>query len=121
MRAAGDLAFFQLPMLAIDGLQIVQSQSINRYLARKCNLYGANAAEAVQCDMIADGIVDFQPGWLYFPFQAESKFEEKTDPDDKFFKEKSNPAIAKYAPRLEAIVAKNAGVFSVGSQLTYAG
>lgn len=37
------LPFGQLPLLQIDGLEIVQSQSIVRYLARRANLTGQNS------------------------------------------------------------------------------
>jgi glutathione S-transferase len=112
MRASGKLAFGQLPLLEVDGVRVVQSQTINRYLARRGGLYGSNDSEAMQCDMIADGVADFMGGWLGFPFSADK---------DAFVEEKSKPTVAKYAPKLEAIVSANKGsVYSVGSQLTYA-
>lgn len=46
LRAKGDLLFQQVPLLEIDGLKLVQSSSILRYLARKHNMYGKNDTEA---------------------------------------------------------------------------
>lgn len=112
LRAAGDLSFNQLPLLEIDGLKIVQSQTINRYLARRGGLYGTNDIEAMQCDTIADGVGDFMVGWLGYPFSSDKK---------QFLKENSQGGINKYAPRLESLVASNKdSQYSVGKQLTYA-
>lgn len=55
----GVLAFDQLPLLQIDGLNIVQKMAAVRHLARKHNMYGANNAESTQCDIIAECILDF--------------------------------------------------------------
>ena len=58
LRANNDLIFQQLPLMEIDGLKLVQSGAIVRYIARKHNLYGKSAADHVHCDMLADGIKD---------------------------------------------------------------
>lgn len=52
------LPFGQLPLLQIDGLELVQSQAIVRYLARRAGLQGLNADEVVKCDMIAEAVRD---------------------------------------------------------------
>lgn len=102
------LAFNQLPMLEIDDAKVVQSQTINRYLARRGGLYGRNDIEAMKCDMIADGIADFMGGWLGYSFQADA---------ERFITEVSQERVSKYAPRLEALIG---GKYSVGTQLTHA-
>lgn len=56
--AERQLPFGQLPLLQIDGLEIVQSQAIVRYLARRAKLQGTTAEEEVKCDMIAEAIRD---------------------------------------------------------------
>ena len=48
LRENGYLAFNQVPLLRIDGLNLVQSQAIVRYLARKHHLYGENDKEAAE-------------------------------------------------------------------------
>ena len=58
MMDDGVLAFDQLPLLQIDGLNIVQKMAAVRYLARKHNMYGANNAESTQCDIIAECTLD---------------------------------------------------------------
>jgi glutathione S-transferase len=54
--AERQLPFGQLPLLQIDGLELVQSQSIVRYLARRGHLVGQNLSEETKCDMIAECI-----------------------------------------------------------------
>jgi glutathione S-transferase len=58
MTAKGQLPFGQLPLLQIDGLDIVQSQAIVRYLARKHNLIGKSDEEMLRCDIIAETVRD---------------------------------------------------------------
>jgi glutathione S-transferase len=50
------LPFGQLPLLQIDGLELVQSQVIVRYLAKRGNMAGLNSADEIKCDMIAETI-----------------------------------------------------------------
>ena len=45
LRDNGFLEFNQVPLLRIDGMNIVQTQAIVRYLARKHGLYGKTAKE----------------------------------------------------------------------------
>lgn len=52
------LPFGQLPLLQIDGLELVQSQAIVRYLARRSGLQGLTSDEVVKCDMIAEAVRD---------------------------------------------------------------
>lgn len=47
-----------LPFLEVDGVVIVQSNAINRYLARKFGLAGRSTLEEAQADMVVDTILD---------------------------------------------------------------
>lgn len=58
LKDSGQLPFGQLPLLQIDGLELVQSQAIIRYLARRANLTGNDAQEELMCDMLAETILD---------------------------------------------------------------
>jgi glutathione S-transferase len=115
MRAADKLIFNQLPLLEMDGLEITQSQAMVRHLARKGGLYGSSDVEATQCDMIADTINDFQMGCMAFAF---------VDDKQAHINGRAAELVAKYAPRLERMVAKNVAssgtAHSVGKFLTYA-
>jgi glutathione S-transferase len=46
------LPFGQLPLLQIDGLEIVQSQAIVRYIAKRENIDGKTSADEAKCDMV---------------------------------------------------------------------
>ena len=54
------LLFDQVPLLRIDGLNLVQSKACVRYLAEKHNLRGATPAEVATTDMLAEGIADWK-------------------------------------------------------------
>jgi len=43
-----ELLFQQVPLLRIDGMNLVQSGAIARYLARKAHLYGDTDIEAAK-------------------------------------------------------------------------
>jgi glutathione S-transferase len=64
----GLLLFGQVPLLQVDGLNLVQSQAIVRYLARKHGLLGGDARESALADQVAEGAADFRGGLLSFPF-----------------------------------------------------
>ena len=71
LRAKGDLMFQQLPLLEIDGLKIVQSHAIVRYIARKHGLCGRTDRDAVVCDMVYGGLSDFVGKILGSVFQED--------------------------------------------------
>lgn len=75
--AARQLPFGQLPLLQIDGLEIVQSQAIVRYLARRANVAGTTTADEVKCEMITDTVNDLLPFVTSLPFKRSKKDELK--------------------------------------------
>ena len=54
----GKLPFGQVPLLEIDGLALVQSHSILRYLGRKFGWYSGQPSELFKIDLVADGTED---------------------------------------------------------------
>lgn len=74
----GTLPFGQLPLFRDGDLNIVQSNAILRYIARKHNLYGANETERVQVDMYLDGVMDFRQRYtrlIYIDKLADEAFD----------------------------------------------
>lgn len=67
--ADGKLMFGQVPMLEIDGLHLVQSHSIMRYVAAKHGWYDwYSARQLAAIDMIAEGTEDVRlVGRIFFP------------------------------------------------------
>ena len=100
LRENGDLLFMQLPLLEIDGLKLIQSGAILRYLARKHGLYGRNAQEATTCDMLEGGMRDFIEKFMGRPFQQDK---------DKFVAEKVEPYVDRYLKPLNAMMQRNNG------------
>ena len=110
MRDGGELLFGQLPLLEIDGLRLVQSQAMVRYVARRGGLVGVNPAEEALIDMVAEAVRDSRGGVTGYPFS-----------DDK----RSHTAqcrtrlLGKQLPYLEAVIQKGGGT-TVPSGLSYA-
>jgi len=61
--------FHQVPVLAVDGVQIAQSSAISRFLARRLGFFGSNDVETAVIDAIWEEIIDIRKGF----FQAKEK------------------------------------------------
>lgn len=113
--ADAQLPFGQLPLLQIDGVELVQSQAIIRYLAKRANLMGATAKEEVICDMIAETIRDLISLCAGAPFARRRSVAE----GEKHIKLMKEKWLAR-AQRLEIGLRANGGVYLVGKSVTYA-
>eukprot|EP01100_Stratorugosa_tubuloviscum_P002340 TRINITY_DN1546_c0_g4_i1.p1 TRINITY_DN1546_c0_g4~~TRINITY_DN1546_c0_g4_i1.p1 ORF type:complete len:215 (+),score=95.43 TRINITY_DN1546_c0_g4_i1:84-728(+) len=58
LKESGVLAFGQVPLLEIDGLNLVQSQAATAYVATKYGLGGRNAQETALIHMLSLGVED---------------------------------------------------------------
>ncbi|XP_077869351.1 glutathione S-transferase 3-like [Saccoglossus kowalevskii] len=54
LRKAGDLLFMQVPLLEIDGMKLVQTNAIIRYIARKYDMYGKTLEEKTSMRCLAE-------------------------------------------------------------------
>ncbi|XP_048768782.1 glutathione S-transferase P 1-like [Ostrea edulis] len=63
------MAFGQCPFLKDGDVELVQSNTILRYLARKLDLYGADNKEASRADMINDGTEDLRVAYTKMIYQ----------------------------------------------------
>lgn len=63
------MAFGQCPWLKDGDVELVQSNTMLRYLARKLDLYGANNVEASRADMINDGVEDLRVAYTRMIYQ----------------------------------------------------
>jgi len=117
VRDSGALLFNQLPMLCIDGLQLVQSRAIVRYLANKYDLAGNSPAEVAMCDITAESLQDWM-GAMGRAFEFCGGYS-----PDASRQEAINKANAKYLPLLERLAAKSETGFLMGGHglkgLTY--
>ncbi|XP_052469785.1 glutathione S-transferase 3 [Carassius gibelio] len=65
----GALMFQQVPLVEIDGMQLVQSKAILNYIAGKYNLYGQDLKERAMIDMYSEGIGDLMDLIIMYPFK----------------------------------------------------
>ncbi len=110
LRASDKLPFDQLPLLEIDGLRISQTTALLRYLARRDDLYGDDAMDALWCDMIAGVAADLaEPAIL-------AAFSPSHDDAVKALRQR----VDKFCPRLEHRLTQNGGTYIAGKRLTFA-
>uniref|UniRef100_A0A673GI85 glutathione transferase n=1 Tax=Sinocyclocheilus rhinocerous TaxID=307959 RepID=A0A673GI85_9TELE len=64
----GALMFQQVPLVDIDGMQLVQSKAILNYIAGKYSLYGKDLKERAMIDMYSEGIGDLMDLFIMYPF-----------------------------------------------------
>jgi len=106
--------FGGLPLLEYNGLELSQSMTIGRFLAREMNLAGKTRTEEAQVDMVVDCIIDLIGARVKAVFEKDEKV--KAELMEKLKKETVPGAMA----NLEAILAKNGGKFMVGNDVTWA-
>ena len=116
LRENDYLLFNQVPLLCIDGLRLVQSQAIVRYLAAKHSLCGdGTLTQRTQCDMIAEGLKDWRAKiGMSFEFSVNG-YEPSPEQITKI-----REGNAKYLPLFERILVNTNTGFFVGSAWTYA-
>eukprot|EP00613_Pedinella_sp_CCMP2098_P018910 CAMPEP_0171760510 /NCGR_PEP_ID=MMETSP0991-20121206/47512_1 /TAXON_ID=483369 /ORGANISM="non described non described, Strain CCMP2098" /LENGTH=235 /DNA_ID=CAMNT_0012363613 /DNA_START=14 /DNA_END=721 /DNA_ORIENTATION=+ len=111
LRDEGKLLFGQLPLLEIDGLQLVQSQAMVRYVAAKAGLAGESPTEVAFVDMVAEGVRDARGKVVGYPFAQDLDAHLASLP----------AVIEKYFPRFESILAASkTGKVLASGDLTYA-
>lgn len=107
----GSLPFKQVPLLKIDDMELVQTNAIVHYVARKGHLYGADDKEAAIIDMYYEASRDFFMVFLpviFLKTEEQAITEAKNAGDDKYF------------PALEKRLTENGTGFLVGKSLTMA-
>ena len=110
LRSSGKLPFDQMPLLEIDGLGISQTTAIIRYLARRGDLYGDTANDALWCDMIAGVASDLVEPAMQAAFQ----------PNEKIAIMALRVRFKKFGASLEIRLANNGGQFTGGKRLSFA-
>lgn len=106
----GALLYHQLPLLEIDGMRLVQTGAILRYISRKAGLYGETNKDSTMIDMYFEGTRDFQLGFLGFGFLTEAEVITS-------LKEQKLP---RYLPVFEKVIKDNGSGYVYGSAMTLA-
>lgn len=106
----------QMPLLEIDGVQLPQSLSIARFLAKQFQLAGRDNLEQAKVDAVADTVSE--PMALLIPLRGEKDEAKKKENLRKFFAED----LPKHLRNLETLAKSfsNGGPFFVGNHLTWA-
>ena len=117
LQDSGALLMGSVPLLCIDGLQLVQSQAVVRYLARKHGLCGdpASASDAAMVDIVAETVLDWKNA-TGSTFEFARNGYEPTEEQ----RAKLAAGNAKFLPRLEGFLARSGTGHFVGASLTYA-
>ncbi|XP_070570611.1 glutathione S-transferase A4-like [Ptychodera flava] len=110
-RKDGDLLFMQIPMLEIDGMKIVQSQAIIRYIAKKHGLAGATPQENLRVDILNEGAREFLWDFILIGF---------TSNDEEHYEKIKTQTFPRYLPIYEKILAESTSGYLVGDVLTVA-
>jgi len=114
LKMQKQLVFGTLPLLQIDGVELVQSQPIVRYLANRGGLAGKTPTDEVKCDMIADAVLDLVSIAYSSPFRK-CLSDEDGARNQQLMEERWDTIGSK----LESLLASNGGKFMVGNAMTY--
>ncbi|XP_042289130.1 glutathione S-transferase, alpha tandem duplicate 1 [Thunnus maccoyii] len=68
----GVLMFQQVPMVEIDGMNLVQTKAILNYIAEKYNLHGKDLKDRVMINMYWDGLIDLIKMIMSVPFTIDA-------------------------------------------------
>uniref|UniRef100_A0A4X2KSH7 glutathione transferase n=1 Tax=Vombatus ursinus TaxID=29139 RepID=A0A4X2KSH7_VOMUR len=110
---SGKLMYDQVPMVEMDGMSIVQTRAILKYIAAKYNLYGKDLKERTIIDMYVEGMRDLNDMIMLFPFSLP---EEK----QKILNYILERATQRFFPVYEKALKDHGKNYLVGNQLSWA-
>ncbi|XP_041485540.1 glutathione S-transferase-like [Lytechinus variegatus] len=105
----------QAPVLMVDDRVIPQSKAINRYLARKFDLYGANDFERTEIDIVLETMNDLELKVTLI--YAHHPPEDEMARLKKEFAEKTSKPYVSY---LDQLIKKAGGKYFVGNKISLA-
>ena len=103
----------RLPLLHVDGFTIGQSKSIERFVARRCNLLGSSDIEAAQIDCITEHIRDIKDKYQKVKALPAAEKEEALK---KWFA----ADLPEWLVKLDKSLPVTTSGFSVGTSVSYA-
>ncbi|XP_076771331.1 glutathione S-transferase-like isoform X5 [Arvicanthis niloticus] len=109
----GTLMYEQVPMVEIDGMNLVQTRAILRYVAAKYGLYGRNPEEQAWIDMYVEGLRDLSDMIMYFPLSLPEEKEMNLE----YILER---AKTRFFPVYEKALRDHGQDFLVGNRLSWA-
>ncbi|XP_004410759.1 PREDICTED: LOW QUALITY PROTEIN: glutathione S-transferase-like [Odobenus rosmarus divergens] len=109
----GTLMYEQVPMVEINGMNLVETRAILRYLAAKYDLYGRNLQEQAWIDIYVEGLKDLSDMIMFFPLSLPG--EKKMNLEDILER-----ATTRFFPVYEKALRDHGQDFLVGDQLSWA-
>ncbi|XP_049729613.1 glutathione S-transferase-like [Elephas maximus indicus] len=109
----GSLMYEQVPMVEIDGMNLVETRAILRYIAAKYDLYGRNLKEQAWIDMYVEGLKDLNDMIMLFPFSLPEEKKMSLD----YILER---ATKRFFPVYEKALRDHGQDFLVGNRLSWA-
>ncbi|XP_058409913.1 glutathione S-transferase A2-like [Diceros bicornis minor] len=113
LRNDGSLMFQQVPMVEIDGMNLVQSRAILNYIATKYNLYGKDIKERALIDMYIEGVADLNEMLMLLPISPRDQKNTKITQ----IKERTTN---RYLPAFEKVLKSHGQDYLVGNTLSRA-
>ncbi|XP_037699234.1 glutathione S-transferase A1-like [Choloepus didactylus] len=113
LKNSGNLMFRQVPMVEIDGMNLVQTRAILNYISSKYNLYGKDTKERALIDMYVEGVADWSEMLLVLPLCPP----EQKDGKIALIKEKTTNC---YLPAFEKVLKSHGQDYLVGNKLSRA-
>ncbi|XP_067674414.1 glutathione S-transferase 3-like [Haliotis asinina] len=109
-RSDGLLLFSQVPMLEIDGLRLVQTGAIIRYIAGKEGLLGSSLEETARINELFEGSRDFMSAFYTAVFVDIKEVLEKA----------SAKSLPRYLPIFDKVLKENGTGFLIGDRVSLA-
>jgi glutathione S-transferase len=116
LRASGALAFDRVPLVQIEGHDLVQVSSAARYLGRRLELLPSDADQAYLVESVWDSVLDARTPLLMFPFSSYPESPGQTE-KDKTLEVLKGPKglLGRFAGKWEKMLAACGGQFFLGS------
>ncbi|XP_056466208.1 glutathione S-transferase Yc-like [Gadus chalcogrammus] len=111
LLADGVLMYEQVPMVEIDGMHLVQTKAILKYIAEKYNLNGEDIKERAMINMYSEGLIDLMEMIMFLPLTPPADMKTKLEGIEA-------KAAGRYLPVFEKAV--SGSIFRVGGQLSCA-
>ncbi|XP_074093292.1 glutathione S-transferase-like isoform X2 [Macrotis lagotis] len=109
----GKLMYQQVPMVEMDGMYLVQSRAILKYIATKYNLYGKDLKEKALIDMYVEGMRDLNDMIMLYPFSLPEEKQKNMD----YILER---ATERFFPVYEKALKDHGKNYLIGNQLSWA-
>lgn len=109
-----EMPFQALPVLEVDGVDLAQSNSINRYLGRLGDLYPGDPWQAALCDEVMDAVEDIVSAMV-------ATFFIKDDDEKREAREAlAAGSLSLYLERIQSRLIRNGGEYFADGRLTVA-